>query len=80
MDEQRKCNRAKKNYFQGEFYSKCMEEGARVLKWNPCITALVIGIIVWLLQRGPLHYGTFKELILSLMSGSSRRRTVKVQA
>ena len=69
MDEQRKCNRAKKNYFQGEFYSKCMEEGARVLKWNPCITALVIGIIVWLLQRGPLHYGTFKGLIPMISSG-----------
>ena len=80
MDEQRKCNRAKKNYFQGEFYSKCMEEGARVLKWNPCITALVIGIIVWLLQRGPLHFGTFKELILSSFPELTGGQTLKSES
>ena len=38
-----------------------MPEGARVLKWNPAVSAVVIGIIVWLLQRGPLNYGTFKK-------------------
>ena len=44
-----------------------MVEGGRVMKWNPSITALVIGIIVWLLQRGPLNYGTFKPGVRSFI-------------
>ena len=57
----RRCNHRRRAYFEDEFYTECMPEGARVLKWNPAVSAIVIGIIVWLLQRGPLNYGTFKK-------------------
>ena len=59
-EEVRKCTRQNQAFFEEEFYTFCMVEGGRVMKWNPSITAIVIGIIVWLLQRGPLNYGTFK--------------------
>ena len=60
-EEVRKCTRQNQAFFEEEFYTFCMVEGGRVMKWNPSITAIVIGIIVWLLQRGPLNYGTFKS-------------------
>jgi len=61
IEEKRRCSRDKLSYFQDEFYSICMENGSRVLKVAPTITAAIIGVIVWLLQRGPLSYGTFKK-------------------
>ena len=40
-----------------------MEEGNTVLRVLPILTAIVVGAIVWLLQRGPLEHRTFKELL-----------------
>ena len=47
-----------------------MENGFRVLQLNPAITTVILSLIVWYLQKGPLSDRVFKrpQFILCLIS------------